>query len=62
MKRWFEDAWWSWGNAIHFRIDRYEDNIDRLAFFYEINIGWYDMYDQDDDWEAFTCYEKQSCL
>ncbi len=48
LKTWFEDAWWSWGNAIHFRIDRYEDNIDRCAFFYEINIGWYDMYDQDD--------------
>jgi len=48
MKRWFEDAWWSWGNAIHFRIDRYEDNIDRLAFFCEICSGWYEMYDPDD--------------
>ena len=48
LKSWFEDAWWSWGNAIHFRIDRYEDNIDRCAFFYEISSGWYDMYDQDD--------------
>ena len=62
MKRWFEDAWWQWGNAIHFRIDRYEDNIDRCAFFYEINLGWYDMYNPDDDCEAFKCYEKQSCL
>ena len=62
MKRWFEDAWWKWGNALHFRIDKYEDNIDRCAFFYEINIGWYDMYDPDHDWEAFKCYEKQSCL
>ena len=48
LKTWIEDAWWSWGNAIHFRIDRYEDNIDRCAFFYEISSGWYDMYDQDD--------------
>ena len=48
LKSWFEDAWWSWGNAIHFRIDRYEDNIDRCAFFYELNIGWYDMYEPDD--------------
>jgi len=47
LKSWFEDAWWSWGNAIHFRLDRYEDNIDRCAFFYELNIGWYDMYDPD---------------
>ncbi len=47
LKSWFEDAWWSWGNAIHFRLDRYEDNIDRCAFFYELNIGWYEMYDPD---------------
>ena len=48
LKTWIEDAWWQWGNAIHFRIDRYEDNIDRCAFFYELNLGWYQMYDQDD--------------
>ena len=62
LKTWFEDAWWKWGNALHCRVDRYEDNVDRCAFFYEINIGWYDMYNPDDDWEAFKCYEKQSCL
>ena len=49
LKSWFEDAWWSWGNAIYFRFDGYNDNIDRCAFFYEINIGWYDMYDPDCD-------------
>ena len=48
-------------NAIYFRFDL-QDNIDRCAFFYEINIGWYDMYNPDDDWEAFEYYEKQSCL
>jgi len=47
LKSWFEDAWWSWGNAIHFRLDRYEDNIDRCAFFYELSSGWYEMYDPD---------------
>lgn len=63
LKLWFENAWWSWGNAIHFRINRYEDNIDRCAFFYEINIGWYDMYGpDDDDRRAFKYYESQSCL
>jgi hypothetical protein len=36
LKTWFEDAWWSWGNCINFRFDKYEDNIDRLAFFEEI--------------------------
>ena len=51
MKRWFEDAWWKWGNAIHFRIDKYEDNIDRCAFFCEINNGWYQMYDNNEEWE-----------
>ena len=46
LKTWFEDAWWSWGNSIHFRLDRYEDNIDRLAFFCEICSGWYEMQDE----------------
>ena len=41
-------------NAIYFRFDL-QDNIDRCAFFYEINIGWYDMYhpengDERDPW------------
>ncbi len=48
LKTWIEDVWWSWGNAIHFRLDRYEDNIDRCAFFYELSSGWYSMYDPDD--------------
>ena len=34
-------------NAIYFRFDL-QDNIDRCAFFYELNIGWYDMYEPDD--------------
>ncbi len=47
LKTWIDNSWWSWGNAIHFRLDRYEDNIDRCAFFYEISSGWYEMYDPD---------------
>ena len=51
LKTWFENAWWSWGNCISFRFDKYEDNIDRCAFFEEINCGWYEMYIYDfDDW------------
>jgi hypothetical protein len=46
MKKWFEDAWWSWGNCIYFRFDEYVDNIDRLAFFCEISYGWYQMEDE----------------
>ena len=34
-------------NAIYFRFDL-QDNIDRCAFFYELNLGWYQMYDPDD--------------
>jgi hypothetical protein len=34
-------------NAIYFR-NTLEDNIDRCAFFYELNIGWYEMYQPDD--------------
>ena len=47
MKQWIEDAWWSWRNCIDFRLNL-EDNIDRCAFFYELNCGWYDMYQNDD--------------
>ena len=36
LKIWIENAWWSWGNCIHFRFDKYEDNIDYRAFFEEI--------------------------
>ena len=51
LKTWFENAWWSWGNCISFRFDKYEDNIDRCAFFEEINCGWYEKYVTPyDDW------------
>ena len=51
LKTWIENAWWSWGNCINFRFDKYEDNIDRLAFFEEICIGYYQEYIYPyDDW------------
>ena len=51
MKEWFEDAYWHWSNVFYFRFDEYTDNIDRLAFFEELNVGWYQMYIYDyDDW------------
>ena len=43
MKQWFEDAWWSWGCCIHSRFVDYNDNIDRCAFFEELNYGWCQM-------------------
>ena len=47
---WFEECWWSWGNCINFRLFDYNDNIDRCAFFEELNGGWYQMeiYPYDD--------------
>ena len=45
--KWVEDAWWSWGNCIHFRLD-YNDRIDYCAFFEELNFGWYQMYYNDE--------------
>jgi hypothetical protein len=44
LKTWIENAWWSWGNCISFRFDKYEDNTDRLSFFEEINSGYYQEY------------------
>ena len=61
LKTWFEDAWWSWGNSIHFRVDRYEDNIDRCAFFEEICIGYYQeyIYPYDDCYNLTISKERQ---
>jgi hypothetical protein len=44
MRRWIEDCLWAVRNCFTFRFIHYDDNIDRLAFFEEINCGWYQMY------------------
>lgn len=44
IKTWFINSYWSVRNCITFRQDHYQDNIDRLAFFEELNLGWYQMY------------------
>ena len=46
MKTWIEDTLWSWRNCIHFRFVNYNDNIDRCAFFEELNLGWIQMQDE----------------
>ena len=46
LREWIEDSWWSWGNAWYFRFDSYEDMIDILAFWEELNIGYYQMKDE----------------
>ena len=43
MKKWFEDAWWSWKCCIHSRFVDYNDNIDVAAFWEELNFGWCQM-------------------
>ena len=44
MKEWFEDAYWHWRNVFYFRFNEYNDEIDRGAFFEELNYGWMQMY------------------
>ena len=51
MKQWFEDAYWHWRNVFYFRFYEYNDNIDRCAFFEELNYGWYQMYYDSEEWE-----------
>ena len=49
MTEWFSDAYWHWRNVFYFRFSEYNDDIDRLAFFGELNYGWYEMYAPHDD-------------
>lgn len=44
--RWIENSLWSWKNCIDFRFDKYEDNIDRCAFFEELSLGYIQMEDE----------------
>ena len=44
MRQWIDNSLWSVRNCISFRFINYNDNIDRLAFFEELNNGWYHMY------------------
>ena len=44
MKEWFEDSYWHWRNVFYFRFNEYNDEIDRGAFFEELNYGWMQMY------------------
>ena len=44
MKEWLSDAYWHWRNVFYFRFSEYNDNIDRGAFFEELNYGWYATY------------------
>ena len=50
MTEWFSDAYWHWRNVFYFRFSEYNDNIDRCAFFEELNYGWHQMYADDEFW------------
>lgn len=45
MKQWFEDVYWHFHSLFYYRFDL-EDEIDRKAFFYELNYGWHQMRDE----------------
>jgi hypothetical protein len=60
LKTWFENSWWNWVNSINYRFVQYNDNIDRCAFFEELNYGWYQMYIYPyDDWYNLTISEER---
>ena len=44
MTNWIKDCFWSWANAIYFRFDKYEYDIDRCAFFEELGRDTYYTY------------------
>ena len=44
LREWINDSYWAWGNAWYFRFHEYNENIDRCAFFEELNLGWLQMY------------------
>ena len=52
MTEWFSDAYWHWSNVFYFRFSEYNDDIDRLAFFEELNYGWYQMYADEGLWNS----------
>lgn len=64
FKTWLENSWWSCANAINYRFIQYNDNIDRCAFFEEINYGWYQMYiyPYDDGYNPTISKERENRL
>ncbi len=44
MTNWIKDCFWCWVNAFGYRFAHYQFELDRCAFFEEINLGYYEMY------------------
>ena len=64
IRTWIDNSWWSWANCINFRFVEYNDNIDRCAFFEELNNGWYQMYiyPYDDMYQPTISEERKNRL
>jgi len=64
FREWIENSWWNWANCINFRFVQYNDNIDRCAFFEELNYGWYQMYiyPYDDEYYPTISDERKNRL
>ena len=54
LREWIDDSFWSWRNSIYFRFYEYNDNIDRCAFFEELNYGWLQMYSDKDQYYSLV--------
>jgi hypothetical protein len=57
LREWIDDSYWGLRNAWYFRFDSYEDNLDRCAFFEELNLGWLQMYS--DPYDENPCDRDQ---
>ena len=46
MRKWIEDCLWSWKNCFYARFYEYNGDLDRLAFFEELSVGYIQMQDE----------------
>lgn len=47
---WLFMTQWYLSDAFYYRFVYYENDIDRLAFFEQLNYGWLQMYEDDEFW------------
>jgi len=47
---WLIMTQWYLSDAFYYRFVYYENDIDRLAFFEQLNYGWLQMYEDDEFW------------
>ena len=49
IKNFLSNLIWNFENCFYYRFNIYEDDIDRCAFFCQLNSGWHKMYGDLDD-------------